>query len=185
MTMPIFNEDRRMERYRQKLEELEKEISLERNLSVSRPQIIGAAVVIPAEPQKEIPMRRDDEIELIGMQLSMENEINEGWVPEDVSKQNLGFDVRSTLYNNDGTFSSMRYIEVKARAVTGSIYLSANEWKKAQRFGKDFWLYIVTKAGSSNPTLNKIDNPAKKFKIDDDMYATSYNIPEENWRSKV
>ncbi|MDY7079087.1 MAG: DUF3883 domain-containing protein [Chloroflexota bacterium] len=39
---------------------------------------------------------------------------------------------------------SVRYIEVKDRARSGAIRLSANEWKKARHFGGKFWLYVVT-----------------------------------------
>jgi len=36
-----------------------------------------------------------------------------------------------------------RYIEVKGRAGVGGVALTPNEWIKAQRFGKDYWLYVV------------------------------------------
>ena len=53
----------------------------------------------------------------------------------------------------------VRYIEVKARATSGSIELTQNEWFKAQRFGDDYYLYVVFKS-SSNPELHIIRNPA-------------------------
>jgi len=48
-------------------------------------------------------------------------------IPEDVSLQNLGFDIRSR-----GPDGSYRYIEVKARAREGKIALTPNEWLMAQ-----------------------------------------------------
>ena len=36
-------------------------------------------------------------------------------LPEDVSGENHGFDLRSTRYNADGTFADIRHIEVRAR----------------------------------------------------------------------
>lgn len=82
-------------------------------------------------------MRRDEEIEAAGMRVALDYEREQGWRPEDVSGENHGFDVRSTRYDSDGTFADIRYIEVKARAGSGAIRLSANEWKKARRFSPD------------------------------------------------
>jgi superfamily II DNA or RNA helicase len=186
MNIAIFNERRRNQNYRIKLETLKKEINLERNLSVSNPKIIGAAVILPAvseSPSEE--MHRDPNVEQIGMQVTMKYERENGRNPEDVSKENLGFDVRSTKYNSDGLIDSLRYIEVKARARTGNIFLSSNEWKKAKRFGDNFWLYIITNASTHNPSLNQIQDPASIFKIDENIYATGYNIPLDTWNKNM
>lgn len=64
-------------------------------------------------------MRRDDEIERIGMEVTMEHERKNGRTPEDVSKDNLGYDLRST-----DEAGRKRYIEVKARAKVGDVSLS-------------------------------------------------------------
>ena len=40
-------------------------------------------------------------------------------------------------------------------------------------------MYIVTFAGTSKPKLDKIQNPAETFKVDEDIYATGYIIPKE------
>lgn len=182
MAMPILNETRRKERLENKREELEREIKLERNLTVSEPRIIGAAIVMPAEEKQKIgKMVRDEETEHVGMELTLRFEKENGWIPEDVSAQNLGFDVRSIKYRPDGVLKGIRYIEVKSRAHSGNIRVSANEWKKARRFGEEYWLYIVTYAGTEKPQLIRIKNPAACFKIDDDIYATGYIIPQESW----
>jgi hypothetical protein len=68
---------------------------------------------------------------------------------------------------------------VKARAQEGGVRISANEWKKAKRFQDKFWLYVVTSAGTSQPNLERIPNPAKTFTVDEDIYATGYVIPKE------
>jgi hypothetical protein len=176
-----------------------------------KPHILGAAVVIPLpEPLapmsetdtdkpaddkiKEKPkpeetyqtgagMKRDDEIEAVGMRVAMQYERkNQGWQSEDVSGENHGFDVRSTLFNDDGSYADIRYIEVKARAESGAIRLSANEWKKARHFADKYWLYIVTMAGTSEPQLHRIQNPAAHFTLDEDIFATGFIIPEDSWR---
>jgi hypothetical protein len=76
----------------------------------------------------------------------------------------------------------IRYVEVKARARSGAIRLSANEWKKARHFGAKFWLYIVTEAGTKTPQLHRIPNPALQFQVGEDIFATGFIIPEDNWR---
>lgn len=190
MSMPILNEERRMEDLERKREELLREIQLEQNLTVSEPRIIGSAAVLPMERvrlEEEITaiegdyrdvMVSDAEIERIGMEVAMKFEEKEGWKPEDVSKENLGFDIRSIKYAEDGTFEDIRYIEVKTRAREGAVRISANEWKKAKRFRDKYWLYVVTNA-ATEPKLTRINNPAEKFKIDEDIYATGYIIPFE------
>jgi len=189
MSMPLLNEERRKEDLERKRKELEREIKLEAQLYVSGPKILGAAVVLPMERAQEEAitgdaggMVSDPEIERMGMEVAMEFERKEGWRPEDVSKENLGFDIRSVKYNEDGTFQAIRYIEVKARAMGGAVRISSNEWKKAKRFGDDFWLYIVTKASGGEPVLKRIQNPSKTFRLDEDIYATGYIIPYDKWK---
>jgi len=224
--LPLLNEQRNLEQLEQRRKALEREIQLERSLTVGAPRILGAAAVIPfdyaqdrplpqlAEPEtepeqetaetgashiKEKPqpeetyqveptgngagMKRDEEIEAVGMQVAMQYERDQGWQPEDVSGENRGFDVRSTLYNEDGAFAGIRYIEVKARAQSGAIRLSANEWKKARHFDDKFWLYIVTMAGTDAPQLHRVQNPAAHFRMDEDIFATGFIVPEEKWQT--
>lgn len=189
MKIVIINEERRKEDLEEKRKKLVEEINLETQLTVSEPKILGAAAVLPMnrlKPGAERPavggMVRDEEIEQIGMDVSMKFERDNGYSPEDIHTENLGFDLRSTKYGEDGNFEDIRYIEVKARAQDGAIRLSANEWKKAKRFQDKFWLYVVTFAGTSQPELERIQNPAKAFKVDEDIYATGYIIPKEKLR---
>jgi hypothetical protein len=87
----------------------------------------------------------------------MEYERREGRSPTDVSLQRLGYDIKSRA--PDG---SVRYIEVKTRAHTGSVALTEHEWLKAKQLGDSYWLYIVENA-VTNPTLWIIQNPAEKL----------------------
>ncbi|MCB0190767.1 MAG: DUF3883 domain-containing protein [Anaerolineae bacterium] len=214
--LPLLNEQRNLEQLAQRRTALEREIELERNLTVGEPRILGAAAVIPlpvpVEPEakpgetgptgiKEKPqpeetyqvkpkgdkagMKRDEEIEAVGMQVAMQYERDHGWQPEDVSGENHGFDVRSTQYNEDGTFADIHYIEVKARSQSGAIRLSSNEWKKARHFEDKFWLYIVTMAGTDAPELYRVQNPAAHFTMDEDIFATGFIIPENRWLQKT
>lgn len=186
MQMPIFNEERRKEDLEQKRANLLKEIRLESHLTVSEPKIIGVVAILPinrldTKEGKKLPehMTPDSEIEKIGMQVAMAFETKADWKVEDVHTENLGFDLRSTIYDEDGTFQDIRYIEVKARVKEGAIRISANEWKKAKRFQDQYWLYIVTFAGTIHPKLRRIQNPFQKFRLDEDIYATGYIIPSE------
>ncbi|NIA10356.1 MAG: DUF3883 domain-containing protein, partial [Nitrospiraceae bacterium] len=189
MSMPILNEERRKEDLDRKIEELKEEIRIESNLTVSNPEIIGVAAVIPAnkiDTSNKTPtssdMHPDKEIEQAGMETAIGFEREDGWTVEDVHTENLGFDLRSVKYDEDGIFKDIRYIEVKARAKEGSIRLSANEWKKAKRFQDQYWLYIVTNAGTQTPKLTRIQNPHQRFRVDEDIYATGYIIPFERLR---
>ncbi|MDX9693078.1 MAG: DUF3883 domain-containing protein [Methanothermobacter sp.] len=115
------------------------------------PRFLGV-IHVRADPTGE-----DPNIEKIGMELSMEYERKQGRNPQDVSNQNLGYDIKSTSNNET------RYIEVKSRKNETNIQLTKNEWTKAKRFQDKYWLYIIYNA-TTKPKLIKIQNPAKKLK---------------------
>ncbi|HIE13869.1 TPA: DUF3883 domain-containing protein [Candidatus Bathyarchaeota archaeon] len=94
----------------------------------------------------------DEEIEKIGMEIAIEYERKNGREPKDVSKEKLGFDIRSKGKDE------IRYIEVKARKDYGSVTLTQNEWFKAKRFKEQYWLYVVVNA-TTKPELYIINNP--------------------------
>ncbi|OGO35270.1 MAG: helicase [Chloroflexi bacterium RBG_16_57_11] len=149
------NKQEQKDRYEQALADLQTSLSRQRNLTLSAPRFLGATRVIPAQVAgAEAAMKSDAEIERIGMQVAMKFELDDGWLPEDISAQNLGFDIRSI----DGQ-GAKRYIEVKARARTGPVSLTQNEWFKAQRFKDEYYLYVVLNA-ATQPELYCIQNPA-------------------------
>ncbi|MFQ5641944.1 MAG: DUF3883 domain-containing protein, partial [bacterium] len=111
------------------------------------------------------------EVERIGMQVVMKHEKKHGRTPEDVSEQNLGFDIRS----KDAKTEQIRYIEVKARAKTGPVALTQNEWFKAKRFGDDYYLYAVMEA-STEPQLYIIQNPAENVKAEEKIEVVRFLI---------
>lgn len=215
MDLPLLQEQRNLEQLQERRSALEREIRVERNLTIDAPRILGAAVVLPLQPELTEDgyvypgttsegqpenftsegndagaygiggMHRDDEAEATGMAVAMAFEREQGRHPDDVSSENLGFDVRSIAYNADGTLYGARYIEVKARAQSGAVRISANEWKKARHFGENFWLYIVTGAKTESPKLHRIQDPADQFRLGDDIEVTGYIIKEDAWRHKV
>jgi superfamily II DNA or RNA helicase len=169
----LLNEQRRKEELEMRKRALEEEIRRETSLSLSTPKILGVARVFP-QPAVDQSMRSDAEIEAIGMQVAMQYERERDRNPEDVSAHNLGYDIRST-----GPSGEVRYIEVKARATTGAIVLTPNEWLMAQRFGEEYWLYIVEHA-ASNPQLHTIQNPAAKLHAQQVVETVRYVV--KNWR---
>jgi len=172
--LAIKNKQERKRRYEEALERLKKEIEQEVSLTISMPKFLGAVIVRPTHSKD---MVSDKEIEKIGMKIAMEYEKRNGRVPEDVSRENLGFDIRS----KDG--EKVRYIEVKARAGEGPVVLTTNEWLKAKRFREDYWLYVISNA-STKPELYIIRNPYKNLKVKEKLEVVRFIVPWEEWKSK-
>ncbi|MBI4702776.1 MAG: DUF3883 domain-containing protein [Deltaproteobacteria bacterium] len=118
---------------------------------------LASAIVLPAAPGSEAHdlMRSDPEVERIAMEHAMAFERERGWTPEDVHdlKDGRGYDLLSTgPADADSGLSPMRRIEVKGRsAPAGDVALTRNEWIKASRLGKDYWLYVVYDARPGSP----------------------------------
>lgn len=149
----IHNKDEQKRGYEQALADLRRTLAREQTLTLGTPRFVGAVRVVP-QPGVIAAMRSDPEIEAIGMQVALQYEEHHARNAEDVSKDNLGFDIRST--ERDGR---KRYIEVKARAGVGAVSLTQNEWFKANRFGSDYYLYVVLNA-ASHPQLYVVQDPA-------------------------
>jgi hypothetical protein len=111
------------------------------------------------------------------MKISMEYEKSQGRSPEDISKENLGFDIRSKGNNE------IRYIEVKARATSGIVELTPNEWLKARMFKDQYWLYIVENA-KTNPVLHIVNNPAYNLKAEEKVEIVRFIVKQEEWKGK-
>ena len=172
--LAIQNKEERKKYYQKALDELKEEIKREKTLTISWPQFKGAILV---KPKKTDQMVSDEEIERIGMEIAMEYERSQGREPEDVSKENLGFDIRSRGKDE------IRYIEVKARNDEGDVALIVNEWLKAKRFKENYWLYIVCNS-ITNPTLYIINNPAENLKVQDKVEVVRFIVPLEEWKKK-
>lgn len=155
--LAIHNKEEQKRSYERSLEELRQTVQQERSLTMGMPRFVGAVRVVPG-PGADLVMQEDLEIEAIGMQVTMDHERDQGRHPEDVASQNLGFDVRST----DPATGRKRYIEVKARSKLGPVELTQNEWFKAQRFGPDYYLYVVLNA-ATHPKLHIMHDPANNL----------------------
>jgi superfamily II DNA or RNA helicase len=177
----VQNEERRREELRARQQALEEEIRRETSLLPSTPKVLGVVRVIP-KPAEQEGMRYDPEVEAIGMRVAMQYEREHERLPEDVSKENLGYDIRSSALASaaEGRATDVRYIEVKARATTGAIVLTPNEWLMAQRLGNEYWLYIVENA-KAEPRLHTIQNPAAKFQAEEIVEIVRYVI--KDWKN--
>ena len=92
----VHNKEEQKQDYEDNLKTLELTIAQEGRLTPSTPNYLGAIRVIPA-PSENSAMKSDPEIERIGMEVTMRHEQETRTdTPEDVSAENLGFDVRST-----------------------------------------------------------------------------------------
>jgi superfamily II DNA or RNA helicase len=171
--LAIRNKEDRKRKYEEDREILEREIEREQSLSISTPELLTVIRVIPERNE----MVEDEEIERIGMEVAMEYERLHGREPEDVSAEDLGFDIRS---RGEG---EIRYIEVKARAGTGEIVLTPNEWMKAKRFKEQYWLYVVENAATS-PVLYIINNPAENLRPREKVEVVRFIIPVDEWKGK-
>lgn len=169
----IQNEMRRKEDLERKKARLEKEIEAEVHLYPTDPMILGAVRVVAGKAHAE--MVSDKEIEQIGMNIATEYERCQKRTPEDVSLQDLGYDIRSQG-------EVIRYIEVKARAKEGAVALTPNEWLMAQRLKEEYWLYVVTNA-AFDPELYLIQNPAAKLEPDKEIDIVRYVV--RNWKEKA
>jgi len=172
-------EDARRNELSQRLKDRLAEIEQEEHLSEKPPDVLGVAVILPA-PQEVVSkvegMETDPESEKIAVEVSMQYERDQGRHPVSVEAENCGWDVTSLL---DGQVA--RYIEVKGRAGQGGVALTPNEWIKAQRFGKDYWLYIVVNC-RSQPELHMIQDPASKLNPKEEISVVRYMVGQQDWK---
>ena len=88
----------------------------------------------------------------------------------------------------------MRFIEVKGRAGVGEVALSANEKRTAERFGRDYWLYVVYNCGRT-PKVHPIQDPARlgweavmaveHYRIGRSRYSMPGNEQKPSWRGRT
>jgi superfamily II DNA or RNA helicase len=146
------------------------------------PEVLGCAYIMPlnqAEYKKNFGMSRDDEVEEIGMQYAMDYEKAQGREPKDVSKDNIGYDIRSV--EPSGT---KRYIEVKGRSGVDGVMLSENEMNRLYQLGTRAWLYIITNCGSKS-TINIINDPARTMTFEEKTKGIEYYLSLDEWQAKI
>ena len=145
---------------------------------------LAHALVIPAYDSDDIE-RYDADVEAIAMDVATAYEEGFGATVEDVSRPELarragltdwpGFDLRSRRPASDLGEREERAIEVKGRAGTSHVELSANEWYKACNLGKQYWLYVVFDCATPNPRLVRVCDPFGRL-IMRDRETSSYTV---------
>ncbi len=171
--------EERLDELNARLERRREELAKQWQLTLADLSHLGSAWVLP-HPERTgtfAPMASDPAIEAIAMREAMAYEEAQGWQPEDVSKENRGFDVLSRERGGPG----VRFIEVKGRAGVGPVALTANEYRTAKRLGEDFWLYAIFDCGS-NPRLIRVQDPARlgwEPVVTVEHYAASPQVIEE------
>ncbi len=180
---------RRIEDLKSRKIERLKELDLMEKLTGNLPDVLTQAIVIPppvavtetdeALPGKGMPMRRDDEVEAIAMDIAMRYERSRGWSPHDVSRDGEHYDVRS-----ESRTGEKRFIEVKGRARSGAIVLTSPELDKLRQLGERAWLYIVTSCKSERPRLRIIQDPIPKLNPEMLYRQVQYFIGEKDWATQ-
>ena len=172
----------RIDELRQKKQARLAKLDLMQELSMKTPEVLGCAYVVPLNQlqyQRHFGMSRDDEAEAVAMQVATDYEISSDRTPEDVSADNLGYDIRSS-----GADHVKRYIEVKGRSADGGIMLSENEKYRLSQLGASAWLYIVTHC-KSDPQLFRIQDPGNTLAFEELSKGVQFFLPERVWKAKT
>lgn len=148
-----------------RLQTRRRELARQKQCVISAIRHIGRAWALPHPERNDArlaPMRRDDEVERIAVEVATGALEDEGYIVESVELQNLGYDLKARKPHpeDSNTFVDIRFVEVKGRAFTGDIALTQNEYKTAERLRQDYWLYIVHQCATDNPELVIHNDPA-------------------------
>ncbi|QEH31806.1 RNA polymerase-associated protein RapA [Aquisphaera giovannonii] len=161
----IAQAEQHVDELNNRLEARRRELDQERHCTIGAITHIGRAMVLP-HPDRQTPqiapMVRDDAVERLAVKVATEHEEARGCVVESVESEDRGFDLISRRPHPEDpkSFVEVRFIEVKGRAGVGEIFLSANEYKAAERLKGDYWLYAVFNC-AGKPELNTIRDPAR------------------------
>ena len=128
--------------------------------TIRTPQVVGVAAVIPAPVPAVLEGGRGG-VDLKAVEMAAIDYVNQyerrnGREPEDVSKQGVGYDIKSV-----GAAGDVRYIEVKGHATKGDLALYYTEWQTANRMRGEFFIYDVHNA-ISDPELWITQDPVGK-----------------------
>jgi superfamily II DNA or RNA helicase len=170
--------ERRLDELNERLDERRRQLDGQGQFVLADVTRLGSAWVLP-HPDRTGELRAmvsDPAVEAVAMQVAIEHERARGWQPEDVSAENRGFDILSR--SPDG--AQVRFIEVKGRAGTGQIALTANEFRTAERLGRDYYLYVVYDCATA-PRLIVHRDPARlawQEVVRVDHYVASVDVVE-------
>jgi superfamily II DNA or RNA helicase len=148
-----------------RLDKRKSDLAKERECTISATQHLATAWVLP-HPERDKPdikpMVSDENIERIAIEEVKRYEAALGYAVQSVEVENRGFDLISRKPHPEDLLTAIdvKFIEVKGRADVGSVFLSTNEYKTAQRLKKDYYLYVVYNC-ATQPQVNIIRDPAQ------------------------
>lgn len=126
-------------------------------------KFIAHALVVPSSDPEDINAH-DINVEIAAMEIARALEEKDGAQIIDVHTPELarlaglpdnpGFDLLSFRPENE-----RRAIEVKGRAGTGDVEVTANEWAKACNMRDGYWLYAVYDCATPNPRFVRVQDP--------------------------
>lgn len=127
---------------------------------------IAHAMIVPSSNPEDLA-RHDAEVEKVAMDIARAHEEAEGAVVHDVHTPELaraagltdnpGFDLLAVY--PAGHPRGRRAIEVKGRANSGDVEVSANEWARAANLREGYWLYAVYDCATPSPRLARVQDP--------------------------
>lgn len=187
-----------LENSRKKLLELESRLSIRteelkrsKNISSAIPVVVGGALVIPAgllAERQGIPQWSADaaaraHIERIAMQAVTAAEQAKGCIVTDVSAAKCGWDISSQPPATQGTWPTVRHIEVKGRSLgSTTITVTRNEILYALNQKDKFVLAIVLVDGNTYQGPFYIQQP---FNQEPDWATASINLDLKELLSKA
>lgn len=132
-------------------------------------RILARALVAPSSDPGD-RKHHDAEVEAAAIAVARAWEEAVGAVVKDVSTPARaralglgdypGFDLLATYPDGE-----QRAIEVKGRARTGDVEVSANEWARACNLRSLYWLYTVFGCASASPQLVRVQDPFEKLLV--------------------
>lgn len=166
------------------------QLAAERELRPLPPRILGRALIIPhgllaklmGERVDPNQRSRREAIEAAGMRAVMAIERDLGFEPRDVSRDNAGYDIESSVPGDMA--NGLRLLEVKARAAgADSVTVSRNEVLCALN-KRDGFILALVEVGETKTTTTYIAHPFSTSP-DPAMDATTYSIRKLLAQGKV
>lgn len=158
------NAQRRADELQARMQKRLAELEQEKHVSPCPPVIVGGALIIPQGLLNKLMGLPNTgalfgvnrtAIELAAMNAVMQREQVHGYIPRDVSKQNVGYDIESTIpIEKRGGGPCLRFIEVKGRQKgSTTVTVSKNEILTALNKPDEFILAVVEVDGDQTHTI--------------------------------